>query len=45
MIASVQPQDQERQATQNTNPIISQLDRKRLKAVFFIQNRRTKILL
>ena len=36
MIASVQPQDQERQATQNTNPIISQLDRKRLKAAFFI---------
>ena len=36
MIASVQPQNQERGTTQNTNPIISKLDRRRLKAAFFI---------
>ena len=36
MIANVQPNAQEREARQDTNPVVSRLDRRRLKTAFFI---------
>ena len=36
MIASVQPDNQEQPANPDTNPVVSRLDRRRLKAAFYI---------